>query len=490
MSHRKLTSLAIAVRVYPNPPEAERTARQQKLWRRPDAMLVFDTETRIDATQRLTFGSYRFVCDGHCLEQALFWADDLPINDRRVLEQYVAVPHKIGTDNQEPELSLLTRREFLEKYRAVYKGRCLLVGFNLPFDLSRVAYDFTNARGRFAGGFALELWSYLDKIGHEVVNQYRPRIGIKHIDSKRALKGFTARNSPDRADLIPEDSRDGEPQEGYKFRGHFLDLRTLAFALTDRGYSLDAACKAFGVEHGKEHATHDGIVTEDYIHYNRTDVLATSELAAKLLEEYDKHPITLQPTRAYSPASIGKAYLRAMGIRPVLQRQPDFPKAYLGYAESALFGGRTSAHIRKVPVPVVYTDFLSMYPTVNSLMGLWQLVTAREVKVVEHCQTETHAFLGRFVANGKPVANDLFEQESWRQLAGFVQVIPDGDILPSRGKYSIESKDWQVAVNYLYAGDDNPKNALWFSLPDIVASIILTAFQLLLMRSVSSHTAC
>ena len=49
-----------------------------------------------------------------------------------------------------------------------------------------------------------------------------------------------------------------------------------------------------------------------------------------------------------------------MGIAPILQRQ-RFEKRYLGYAQSAFFGGRTSAHIRKVPVPVVYTDFLSMY---------------------------------------------------------------------------------------------------------------------------------
>jgi hypothetical protein len=55
-------------------------------------------------------------------------------------------------------------------------------------------------------------------------------------------------------------------------------------------------------------------------------VLATSELAVKLLEEYDKHPIILQATKAYSPASIGKAYLRAMGIVPILERQPDVPK--------------------------------------------------------------------------------------------------------------------------------------------------------------------
>jgi hypothetical protein len=197
------------------------------------------------------------------------------------------------------------------------------------------------------------LWSYVGKAGSQRANPYRPGIGIKQIDSKRALKGFTARNSPDKTDLIPEGSLTGKPEEGYKFRGHFLDLRTLAFALTDRGYSLESACLAFGVEHGKERVARHGMVTEKYIDYNRRDVLATSELAAKLLEEYTKHPIALQVTKAYSPASIGKAYLRAMGIKPVLERQPDFPTAYLGHAQSAFYGGRTSAHIRKVAVPVV-----------------------------------------------------------------------------------------------------------------------------------------
>ena len=70
-----------------------------------------------------------------------------------------------------------------------------------------------------------------------------------------------------------------------------------------------------------------------------------------------------------------------MGIAPIAERQA-FPKRYLGYAQSAFFGGRTSAHIRKVAVPVVYTDFLSMYPTVNALMGLWRFVVAENVSVV------------------------------------------------------------------------------------------------------------
>lgn len=423
-------------------------------------MLVFDTETRIDATQSLTFGSYRFIVRGQSLEEGLFYADDLQEAEREVLQQYEAT---------HAQLELISRSEFLEKfYKAVYKGRCLLVGFNLPFDLSRIAFDFADARGRFAGGFSLGMWSYVDKMGKEHLDKFRPCIGIKHIDSKRALKGFTARKRPDKVDLIPEGAVNGEPEKGYKFRGHFLDLRTLAFALTDRGYSLESGCEAFGVEHGKQLATTHGAVTEEYIDYNRRDVLGTWELANKLLEEYAKHPITLQPTKAYSPASVGKAYLRSMGVTPILERQPDFPKEYLGYAQSAFFGGRTSAHIRKVPVPVVYTDFLSMYPTVNSLMGLWQFVTADEIQVVEHCKDEMETLLARIQAD------ELFNPQTWHRLIGFVKLTPAGDILPTRGKYSAETNDWQVAVNHLYADLDDERLALWFSLPDVVVSVLLT----------------
>ena len=52
------------------------------------------------------------------------------------------------------------------------------------------------------------------------------------------------------------------------FHGHFLDLRTLAFALTDRAYSLKSACDAFGVTHGKQTASAHGRVTPAYIDYN------------------------------------------------------------------------------------------------------------------------------------------------------------------------------------------------------------------------------
>lgn len=468
MSRTKPDPIAIAVRVYAEPPR-EKPPRSRRIWKLPEAMLVFDTETRTDAAQRLTFGSYRFLEDGRCLEEGLFYAPDLPQQDRKTLENYVTHHSAQTVKGGVPQLGLLTLAEFLDKlFLAAYKGRCLLVAFNFPFDISRLAYDHLPARGRFAGGISLGLWQWTDKSGIQHPDRYRPRVGIKQIDSKRALKGFTARTEPDKADLIPEDSETGEPEEGYKFRGHFLDLRTLAFALTDESYSLETACEAFGVEHGKQRVRRHGVVTKKYIDYNRRDVLATVELAHKLLEEYAKHPITLQATKAYSPASIGKAYLRAMGIPPVLERQPDFPTAYLGYAQSAFFGGRTSAHIRKIPVPVVYTDFLSMYPTVNSLMDLWSLVTARKIVLIEHCKGGIERFLRRLTPE------KLFDPATWKGLAAFVRIIPDGDILPTRGRYSEVSNDWQVASNYLHPKNEGPDEALWFSLPDVAALVLLT----------------
>lgn len=460
--------LPVAVRVFPALERTNPKASASKRWRLPNAMLVIDTETRTDASQRLTFGSYRFFVNNELREEGLFHADDLPAKDRKKLERYVAIENNRASMARGTPLLLLTRRQFLKKfYKAVYKGRALLVGFNLPFDLSRIAFAARPARGRFAGGFSLAVWSYL-KGGVERADPNRPSIGIKHIDSKRALKGFTARLGADKSDLIPEDSRTGEPEKGYKFRGHMLDLRTLAFALTDRSYSLEAACSAFGVEHGKQHAARHGVITRKYIDYNRRDVQATSELAVKLLAEYAKHPIPLQPTKAYSPASIGKAYLRAMGIAPILERQRDFPLSYVGFSQTAFYGGRTSAHIRKVPVPVVYVDFLSMYPTVNGLMDLWKFVRAREIRVVPGCHRE----IERFLRNLMP--EKLFLPQTWKRLTAFVKIVPNGDLLPSRSRYSAASNDWQVALNFLSAPDNPPSEGLWLSLPDVVAAVVLT----------------
>ena len=71
--------LKLAIRVYPEPRSdvPESTQKKLRYWRRPHQMLVFDTETRTDTAQALTFGSYRYYEHGKCLEEGLFYADDL-----------------------------------------------------------------------------------------------------------------------------------------------------------------------------------------------------------------------------------------------------------------------------------------------------------------------------------------------------------------------------------------------------------------------------
>ena len=158
-----------------------------------------------------------------------------------------------------------------------------------------------------------------------------------------------------------------------------------------------------------------------------------------------------------------------MGIGPVLERRsPTSRRRILDLQQTAFFEENERSH-PKGPCPCSSdVDFLSMYPTVNSLMDLWRFVVARKVRVIEHCQDEIKTFLGALTPE------KLFRAETWRKLPAFVKVIPSGDLLPSRAKYSAVSNDWQVAVNYLYASDRADSEGLWFSLPDVVASVLNT----------------
>src|SRR6266446_4816662 len=108
MTHRKPTSLVLAVRVYPDLKDEERDFdKPLRAWKRPDAMLVFDTETRTDQTQRLTFGDYRFIIAGRCVKESLFYCMDLPTEDRRILERYVKSPRTLVSDERSHDVTLL-----------------------------------------------------------------------------------------------------------------------------------------------------------------------------------------------------------------------------------------------------------------------------------------------------------------------------------------------------------------------------------------------
>jgi hypothetical protein len=140
--------LPIALRAYTGPtiievPSGNRAAKKERKTPPPasDWTLVFDTETTTDASQALRFGSYQFRCRGELDEAGLFYDPDgvSPI-ELETLSVYAA----------DHGLRLRSRTEFVDEifFKRAYMLRATVVGFNLPFDISRIAIRHGTAKTR------------------------------------------------------------------------------------------------------------------------------------------------------------------------------------------------------------------------------------------------------------------------------------------------------------------------------------------------------
>lgn len=414
-------------------------------------VMVLDTETTTDEFQNLKFGqAYIYegkhyqahLIAGEPAEKHLFYGDDLTENELGILAEYAS----------RKALSISPRQEFIDNvfWQELVENGTVLVCFNLPFDLSRLAIKVrTFAKGKHKDKFEFTLSE----------SSYKPTILLKPIDSKKA---FVELRFP---------TRQKRQSERIPFRpGRFLDLKTLVFGLTNESHSLESACRLYGTEQGKQAVSEHGQITADYLEYNTGDIIATWELYCKAKEEFDRHPIDLEAGKAYSPASIGKAYYKALGVMPLKQKQTDFPDELLGYAMAAYYGGRAECHFRNKPVKVFHTDVTSMYPSVFTLQRLWDWVIAERLEYVDATEEFRKLISGLCLES-------LFMQEIWQQIPGLVLVRPDHDLLPVRAKYG-EGAGYQIGLNYLSIADEILKEAgtegMWYTLADIVAAKILS----------------
>src|SRR5262249_18563971 len=128
-------------------------------------------------------------------------------------------------------------------------------------------------------------------------------------------------------------------------------------------------------------------------------------------------------------ASIGKAHLREMGIRPWRECQPDAPDWLLATILETYYGGRAECGVPHPAVPGVLVDFVSPDPTVFCLLRLWDYYVAEGVEWTE----EDPATVQRLL-EAADVAWVL-RRESWPKLQALVLIAPDGDQLPTRAKY-------------------------------------------------------
>jgi len=473
------------VRAHAVPRLPERTSAQIRMpgWRPlrfGERVLVFDTETSLDPSQRCLVGAYRLSrWNGRSydlVEDGLVQGDGLDRNEGRCLARY-AETHG---------LPLLSRAEFCTLLiREGYDLGTLIVGFNLPFDLCAIAVPrmrygkkrrvrwksgWGQGRGRWRRGFRVHLLPTI----------YEPRLWMRKTGPTAPLIQWSTYG--DAKNKNPREPRGRRP-----FEGRFLDLQNAGAGLWwGRKLSLAQACHWAGIALEKVPIEQFGVVTPALIERCRGDVDLTWRLFLAVRDEANQHP-SLTPipssplgrgaraedtpdlsrdahllTHLRTPASLAKAYLDRMGIRPRLDVQPDFPPDRLGQAMQAFFGGRIEAHYQGIICPVVSLDILSTYLSVNDLMQLHRLDTAARLEI-EDCTDDAREMLARLTLD------DLFRRDVWPRLAMFCEVEPQGDVLPVR--YTEVPGD---APTMHMKRVTAPGLALWYALPDLLDSALST----------------
>ncbi|MGA2636192.1 hypothetical protein [Methylocella sp.] len=454
----------ILLRAYAEASIVER--RSRKASKPPEWLLVFDTETTSDESQRLRFGTFQLWGEGQLEEKGIFYG--------------AVEPDELATLAAEAARHGCTLRsveEFVDRifFPAAFKVGALVVGLNLAFDLSRLAIDHDAARVARAprNKEEIEAGAPLKKSDRFMVGGFtfrlspsndQPFLRIKHRNSRSSFFSFA---KPKIQELAPSQLRRG--QKIAFQRGNFLDVRTLAAALTSTSHGLGSLAKYLGVKHKGEFTDFARKIDAEFIEYALDDTEVTRQCFGELERRYARHGLRTPPQRISSEAGLGKAYLNDMGVKPWREVQKDFDPASIGAIMSSYFGGRAEVHIRRTITPTLYCDFASMYPTVCTLMGLWRFVIARGVDE-EDSTAETQSYLDTVQVV------DLQNPESWGALTTLVQVRPAADIFPVRARYAPQlagdlksGESATIGLNYLSA--DRP---LWFTLADCIASKLLT----------------
>jgi hypothetical protein len=430
----------IAIRAYSERPGREPLGtRVPQIDEPSEWTLVFDCETTVDAAQRLRFGFYQ-VRRGTVLEEEGVFFDEaaLMAGEDALLRDCCRTY----------QLKLITVAEFRTAVFLKYgfDRLAMVVGFNLPFDISRIAVGHGSARREMRGGISFDLTG----------GPGDPRIRVKHLSPRAALIDFGV---PGEQETWRAWRKRGQRVRAY--RGHFVDIKTLAFALLSRRFTLHTLAVELRTPTQKHEVDEHGVaVTQAYLDYARADVQVTWECFLALKKRYQEHELAKSADRILSEASIGKAYLQQMGIRPLLGCQPSFPRERLAEILCAYYGGRAEVRIRRAVCEVSYCDFRSMYPTVNALMRLWSFVIGHGMTVHDTTR-ETQRLLETITLK------DLQRPATWMKLHTLVQLKPQEDILPVRAKYDGET--YTIGLNHLTTSEP-----LWYTLADCIVSKLLT----------------
>lgn len=388
-----------------------------------DRVLVFGSYCTQDYYQNLKVGYFEIYQNNVVDERGL------------VYDPQITTPKELQflcQHSNENSIPLRTIEEFCKIFLyETYDRQTLCVGFDLPFELTRMPISASPARLHKKDGFSLLLST----------NLHYPRLHITHVNTFDFIEWGSTKS------------------ESKIIKGHFLSLKTLTNALTDTRHTLESACKAFKVDYQK-HKVNQNKISFDLIKSCIYNTKTTYKLYQNAKTEFDSYQLPIPITRAYTPASIAKAILDKIGVKSFLEKN-QFPPEIIGLVMGSFLGARTECKTRKMPALVDELDFLSTYPTINTLQNLWKFVIAEKIEY-----SEATSEITEFVDSVK--LEDVQNPEFWTKVQAVCLVEPDDDHFPVRSQFG-EKYAWNIGICKI-----SSKNALSYPLADVIFSKLRT----------------
>jgi hypothetical protein len=321
--------------------------------------LVLDVETTTDLRQAVRFGVYRLY--GHdyfnlmelaqqynravprdvldeLQQEGIFYNPETCTNKEITILEYYANEHGLALRTMSDFITKVFFKVYsLKAQKWVAKGDAyipndlmplIVIRHNLPFDLGGMAYDAAPSRSMY-GGLSLKL------------RQDFPNIVIKKIGFAKHMYGTNKRFG--------------------RINHIFLNTQQLGRALFGASVksSLAGMAEALGLKDEKGHVNYNGPITRKYIGYCRMDVDLTWQIYQGLRSLYLKHGFSALNNKGvlakpiekiYSEASIGKGYFEQLGIKPFLEKNPDFDHANVTAPFMAgMYGGRSAVRVVLIP---------------------------------------------------------------------------------------------------------------------------------------------
>jgi hypothetical protein len=291
-------------------------------------------------------------------------------------------------------------------------GRPWIVGWDLPWAFSRLARRWGAAEMRMFGGWSLGLFDAPGAPGEAS--------GAPRVLARQLRDGIVT-------------MRWGGTPLGAKGRPRRLaalvDLRHLVTALA--GHGLDAftpACVEFDIRPRAERGSVFDRVTS---RLDAIDALHRAVLAE--VDAWNAGGLDLDPVRLYSGGSVATGLFRTIGIPPAATRV--LPDAVVGAAAGAFHGPRSEALLVGCWFPCVHLDESQSYVAKARLVGISELLLAKDW-TVDDVTDELQQWLRDLAVAADPIAA-LLDPGVWTRFGTVVAMVrADGTHLLYRKRLS------------------------------------------------------